>query len=306
MLADAPSGVPQVLPPELMCTDPAGDVVWCSVDSASLLTTARQLSSYGPVVGCNLMTVPGGCMYWERSLSTAAQRCRNIIFLSPHCLYKDDQFRNMLKHVVQGMRIIFLTPMHARLPEALEAMVVRNFVISAAANVLAALVTNTISIGGEGSAFQRVRGAVVPRHAVALRVFPNFASTQTEALEAPAPDAVAFETNKGVCNFYAGQMVRASSGLMGSGVPRDLLGVIECFRNGWPVVRFASDVLLVVHTHKTAGKKAKTIMPLLPSSERVTIRDIQELPCLPANWSLILESAVGTRPDIQHLLPHTV
>jgi hypothetical protein len=303
MLAEAPTCAAQGLPPELMLPPPDGDVVCLYTLPAALTTVARQLSA--SIVGCNSTTTEKGCMYYDRPSDTGLRHC--VVFLSPHVLYTEEQFEKMLAHVPQGARIVFLLPHNARLPEQLQQMVKRELHTTppqrfrVRAHLPSARSAFAASVGPS-----RVRRNEVPRHCVLLTVFRSFEETQGDPpLPDPGANCHEFATVAGTTRFFAGQLVKATAGLLQQfGVPKDLIGVVECFsKYKWPIVRFATDCVVVVQlVPPRHGKKgAIPLLPLLPTVPMVTVRSIQELSSLPANWTLSISSGCPT-VDIEHLV----
>jgi hypothetical protein len=263
-------------------------VVCVETDRADILTAAAQLlSGDSLLVGCCFqLPAPGGIAVSTKPARRAPDR---VIAVSAHCLRTRERCYSLLAHCGESTLLILLVATGTKPPDWIDVdvhvqMPPRDPQQPTVAPPPPAL----------------YRGSEVPAWAVRLCVVPKASDLTLEPLPqyAGEEDARLCKLADGTeVMLWAGLTVRAgvSRVLQRSlGVSPGLIGVVERFGNfGSPIVRFAN---MAVVLFDDDGE-----MPLTPCNRLVTVRDVQELPRLPAGWELERADGVSIVP-ISHLL----
>jgi hypothetical protein len=238
--------------------------------------------------------------YWKKASTARQVSYHTVVTIGAHLLQSEKDCNQLLSHIRIGFTVIHLIPTQFNLSP---------LILSGP--------HSTVFLGL--SAFGRskpewnipnIKVANVPATPVELRVVSTYHETLTESSDEPAGDTETWTfpsmPEGAPITLFDGCAVRAyrSEKLQSAGIGDGLIGIVECFQDTWPVVRFCNGVVQRVGLELT-GKQPKEdqvpMMPLIRCNRLIEVRAIEEVSVLPPGWRLSVDHKCNTFA-IRHLL----
>lgn len=284
---------------------PRGSVICVHVDPRHYLTAACQIAAMhnALVVACGKQVLPRHKLqtfYWKKASDAVTVPYTKVVTIGAHFLHSERDCNRLLSHIRKDFTVLHIVPEQYNLSGRLVPRAYTTVFLA------------PLNIKGASQAWNTPKTEIpnVPARQVDVKVVSTHEETQQEEADRPCPDDVTHEfcsaPDGALIVLFEGCAVRAvhSPKLEFAGVADGLFGIVECFQNHLPVVRFCNGVVQRVGlelTTKQRKEEKEPMLPLSPCTKIVEVRAIQEVGILPSGWRLCVEDNFN-KFGIEHLL----